>query len=352
MKFSQQIKIQNTKISENSRTFIIAEAGVNHNGDINLALKLIKAAKRAGADCVKFQTFCADNLVTEQAPKAKYQLKTTNPHESQKEMLRKLELPFNDYLKLIRYAEEEDIIFLSTPYNFEDVDFLKKLKVAAYKLASMHLVELPMVEYTAKKQKPVFLSTGMSTMNEIVKASQVFIETGNKNLILLQCTTNYPAKFSDANLRTMHQISKKTGAMVGYSDHTEGIEACVLAVAAGACVTEKHFTLDKNLPGPDQSSSASPDEFTEMAARIRQAEIILGFSNKTISSDEKRNIIGMRRSIATKFFIPRGTIITKKNVGFKRPAAGLSPNLLGKILGRKAKKDIPADTLLNRNDIL
>lgn len=348
----KQINMNGKIIDKNFPCFIIAEAGVNHNGSVDLALKLIAAARRAGADAVKFQTFKAENLVTENAPKAKYQLETTNAKESQKEMLKKLELKFADYLKLVRFAARQNIVFFSTPYNFEDVDYLSKLKVSAYKLASMHLTELPMIEYVAKKNKPVFLSTGMSTMKEIKTAAKVFTKTGNNNLIILQCTTNYPSRFEDANLKVMQTISDKTGTLVGYSDHTSGIEACVLAVAAGACAIEKHFTLDKNLPGPDQKSSANPQEFAEMVRRIRMAEKILGSPVKKIAVREKKNIVGMRRSLASKVAIPKGHKITTRMIGFKRPATGLSPNLYLEIIGKVAKKNIPADKILTREDVL
>lgn len=345
------ITVNKRIIGDGQPTFIIAEAGVNHNGDLAIAKELVRKAKQAGADCVKFQTFVAENLVTDNAPKAKYQLKTTDPAESQFAMLKKLELKQEDYKELIKLCEELDIIFLSAAYNFKDVDFLGGLGVCGYKLVSMHLTELPMIKYTAKIGKPVFLSTGMSTMQEVKEAVKVFKETGNDKLILLQCTTNYPSRLEDVNLRVIRTMADETGVLVGYSDHTEGIEAAVLSVAAGAVVVEKHFTLDKKMPGPDQQSSIEPLEFAEMVRRIREAEVILGGADKIVTEAEANNLAGMRRSLVATMEIPAGVVITADMVDFKRPATGLSPNLYDNVLGKRAKRNIALNQLISRDDI-
>ena len=347
----KEIKIGNKIIGENKPVFIIAEAGVNHNGNFNLAKRLVIEAKKAGADCIKFQTFKAENLVTEKSPKAAYQILSTNARESQKIMLKKLELKEKDFFKLKKLCDKLNIIFLSTPYNFEDVDFLKNMGVAGYKLASMHLTEIPSIEYVAKTQKPAIISTGMSRLSEIKKAVKAFRKAGNRNLILLQCTTNYPSKIEHLNLRAMDTIRKNTGAVVGYSDHALGIEAPVIAVAAGAKVIEKHFTLNKKMKGPDHLSSADPKEFKEMVKRIKLTEIMLGNSKKEMTPPEIINRKGMKRSLTALVPIRVGDKIKTHMVGFKRPMGGLSPNFYYKIIGRRAKRNIKKDQILTRKDI-
>lgn len=332
--------------------FIIAEAGVNHNGDIELAKKLVVEAKRVGADCVKFQTFRADDLVTLSAPKAAYQLKVTDPGESQFAMLKKLELPFDDYVELLALCRELGIMFLSTPYNFADVDFLHKLDAPAYKLASMHLTESPMIEYVGKKGKPVFLATGMGHISDVVAAADAFAQTGNNNLVLMQSTTDYPAKPEDAHLRSIRAIEDATGAIVGYSDNSGITDTCIMAVAAGAYVIEKHFTLDKQLSGPDHSASANPEEFAAMVQRIREVERALGSAEKHITPLEARNMVGMKRSLTAVVPIPAGMIITADVLGFKRPATGLHPNRYYDVIGKKARRDIAQDQTLTEEDIV
>lgn len=332
--------------------FIIAEAGVNHNGDLHLAKQLVIAAKEAGADCVKFQTFRAEDLVTLSAPKAAYQLKVTDPAESQFAMLKKLELPFDDYVELLALCRELSIMFLSTPYNFADVDFLEKLEVSAYKLASMHLTESPMVEYVGKKGKPVFLATGMGHLADVIAAAEAFAKTGNSNLVLMQSTTDYPAQPEEAHLRSIRTIEDVTGAIAGYSDNSGIIDTCVTAAAAGAYVIEKHFTLDKNLPGPDHSASADPIKFAAMVRKIREVETALGNAGKNITPLEARNMVGMKRSLTAVVPIPAGTIIAADMLGFKRPATGLHPNRYYDVIGKKARRDIAKDQTLTEEDIV
>ena len=346
-----QIEIAGRKIGDGHPVFIIAEAGVNHNGDIKLAKQLVREAKECGADCVKFQTFKADRVVIENAPKAKYQLKTTNPGESQIEMLKKLEMPEEAYKEIIKCCQENEIIFLSTPYNIEDVEFLNDLGVPAFKLASISVAEPWFAAYTAKKGKPIVLSTGMATIGEVDETVCAIRVTGNKQLILLQCTTNYPSRHEDANLLAMQTMQKAFGLQIGYSDHTQDDTACIMSVALGAKVIEKHFTLDKTLPGPDQSSSYEPKKFAELVRRIRNAETVLGSERKEPCEIEKENAVGMRRSIVTKANISKGAVISTEMLTFKRPAAGLAPKFLHEIVGCKARRNIPVNTLIQWSDI-
>jgi N,N'-diacetyllegionaminate synthase len=341
------VNIGGVSIGLGHPVFIIAEAGVNHNGDIELAKRLVYEAKRVGADCVKFQTFKAERIITRDAPKANYQLQTTDPQESQFEMLRKLELSSEAYRDLIALCKEEDIVFLSTPYNIEDVDFLDELGVLAFKTASIHIAESYFLQYVARKGKPMIVSTGMAMLAEVDEAVRAIRETGNERFVMLQCTTNYPSRLEDANLRAMQTMRDAFDVLVGYSDHTQGDTACLVAVALGACVIEKHFTLDRSLPGPDQSSSADPAEFEQLATNIRQAEMVLGSSKKEPCEIERVNAGGMRRSIVARHRIPAGQIITQEMLTFKRPASGLRPALFSNIVGRVAVRDIEANQMLS-----
>jgi len=327
--------------------FIIAEAGVNHNGDIDVALRLVREAKRVGADCVKFQTFKAERVVTAEAPKAGYQLKTTSPKESQVEMLRKLELDESAYHRLLDTCLKENILFLSTPYNLEDVDFLDGLGAQAFKIASSQAVEPYFLEYVAKRGKPILLSTGMCTLAEVDRAVHMVRGAGNDQIVILQCTTNYPSAIEDCNLRSMVTMRDALDVLVGYSDHTEGLTAATASVALGACVVERHFTLDKSLSGPDHSSSSDPEEFAALVRQIREAELALGSSVKYPSDIERKNAVGMRRSIVAKERIPYGQVISEEMVTFKRPATGLRPNLLPELVGRIATCDIEPDQMLS-----
>ena len=351
-KFNQIIKIKNKKIGKGQPVFIIAEAGVNHNGDYELAEKLVREAKKVGADCVKFQTFRAQKLVTEKSPKAGYQLLSTDPKESQFAMLQSLELGENEHFKLNKLCNQLGILFISTPYNFADVDFLARIPVPAYKLASMHLTESPMVKYVAKQKRPVIMSTGMSTLEDIKIAVKNFGDVGNRDLIILQCTTNYPTSIKDVNLRTIKTIKKATGAVTGYSDHTLGIEASILAVGAGAEIIEKHFTLDKKMKGPDHASSADPREFAQMVKRIRDAEVMMGSAKKDLTAVEKLNKKGMKRSLVAVVPIKAGKKIKATMLDFKRPEGGLSPNFYYKVIGKMARKNIEPDQKLTKNDFI
>jgi len=345
------VKIGSRTIGDGQRCFIIAEAGVNHNGDIELAKQLIIKAKEAGADCVKFQTFKAERVVTSNAPKANYQLETTDALETQIDMLRQLELPMDNYRELIELCEELNIIFMSTPYNVEDVDFLEEIGVQSFKLASLSIAEPTFLQYVALKNKPMIISTGMATLNEVREGIVATKECGNNDLIILQCTTNYPTALDDVNLRAMITMREEFEHLVGYSDHTQSDIACLAAVSMGACVIEKHFTLDKSLPGPDQSSSYEPIEFKRLVQSIRDVETVLGCEEKKPSKAEVRNIKGMRRSVVAKIDILAGTKIDDSMLTLKRPATGLSPKYVKDLIGKIARRDLCENVFIIKEDV-
>jgi len=340
------IKIGKSVIGKNLPCYIIAEAGVNHNGELYLAKELVKQAKLSGADCVKFQTFKAEQVITRTAPKARYQLDITSKEESQFEMLKKLELQQEDYIELINYCKELNIDFLSTPYNHEDAEFLENIGVGAYKIASGQLVEYAFLEYVAQKGKPMIVSTGMAKMSEVAKAVEAIRSVGNENVILLHCTTNYPSATEDANVKAIESMKEAFKIETGYSDHVANNYACYAAVALGAKVIEKHFTLDRNMDGPDHSSSLNPEGFKQLVEGIKAVELSLGSGEKMPCDSELENINEMRRSIATTTDIKKGEIFSAKNIGFKRPATGIAPVNYNNIIGQEAKADINSDILL------
>jgi len=327
--------------------FIIAEAGVNHNGDIRLAHKLVDAAKEAGADAVKFQTFKAENVVSKLADKAEYQKETTNSKESQYEMIKKLELSFEDFVKIKDYCDKKDIIFLSTPFDYESVGFLESL-VPLYKIGSGEITNLPFLEYVAKKGKPMILSTGMSTLGEVEEAVKTIINvTSSLPLTLLHCVSNYPAKYEDVNLKAMLTLKEVFELPVGYSDHTLGIEIAIAAVALGAKVIEKHFTLDRGLPGPDHKASLEPDELKKMVKAIRNVEKALGSGIKKPAQSELKVMKVARRSLVAARDIRAGEVIKESDILIKRPETGILPKfkeiIIGMRLTRDVKKDNPFD---------
>ena len=345
------MKIGKAEISLSHPCYIIAEAGVNHNGQLDLALELVRKAKATGADCVKFQTFKAAAVVTQNAPKANYQLEVTDRQESQLAMLEKLELDLGDYHQIIALCKELDIQFLSTPYNFADADFLNDLGVDAFKIASGQLVELPFLEYVAKLGKPMIISSGMATLAEVYEGVETILNTGNQDLVLLQCTTNYPSKIEDTNLHAMNSMGEALNVLTGYSDHVANNYACFAAVALGACVIEKHFTLDREMPGPDHSCSLDPKGFTELVQGIRQTELALGTAVKKPSAAEIANTVGMRRSIVLTRNLSKGTILQASDLAFKRPATGIAPKRFHELIGKTLTTDLPADHLLTEKDI-
>ncbi len=340
------ISIAGRSIGSGNPCFIIAEAGVNHNGDTDLALKLVEAAKKTGADCVKFQTFSADRIVTDEAPKAQYQLKTTDPKESQKAMLKKLELSPDAYQDVVKACEKAGILFLSTPYSIEDIDFLDALGVPAFKFASMHIFEPSLLRYAASKGKPIIISTGMATLEEVRTGLEAMRSAGKADVVLLQCTTNYPSQIEDANLRAMQTMAEELNVLVGYSDHTQTNTACVASIALGACVIEKHFTLDTSMEGPDQSTSYDPEEFTQLVQVIRETEAALGSGKKMPSPAEVANATGMRRSIVAACDIPEGTVLEEQMLTLKRPATGVLPIHWDTVIGQKLKKALKENEML------
>ena len=325
--------------------YIIAEAGVNHNGSFELACKLVDAAKDAGVDCIKFQTFKSSNLVSHNAQKAEYQKDTTGDG-SQVDMLKKLELSYDEFLALKDYCDKIGICFLSTPFDFDSIDFLNSIDMPFWKIPSGEVTNLPYLVALAKTGKPVVMSTGMCEMDEIAAAISVLKDNGIKDIKLLHCNTEYPTPFEDVNLKAMQTMRDVFELEVGYSDHTKGIEVSVAAVALGATVIEKHFTLDRNMEGPDHKASLEPDELKAMVSSIRHIEQALGSGDKTPSPSEKKNITVARKSIVAKIDIKKGEVLTEKNITVKRPGTGVSPMRWHEVIGTKAVKDFQEDELI------
>ena len=326
--------------------YIIAEAGVNHNGSLEKAFELIKQAKLAGADCIKFQTFKSENLVSKDSPKAHYQMETTDKKESQYEMLKKLEISYDDFKLIKNECSVKQIDFISTPYSFEDIDFLDSLGIEYYKIASGQLTEKPFIEYIASKKRQIILSTGMSSLADVILAVDI-IRKYKIEPIVLQCNTNYPSNISEANLKAMLTMKNEMNVSVGYSDHVKNNYASYAAAALGAVVIEKHFTLDKNNTGPDHSSSCNPSEFSELVIGIRNIELSLGNGIKKPSKSELKNAPLMKRSMVLKNDMKKGDIISIKDIDFKRPSNGLPPNSLELILGKKITDNYKKNTLVN-----
>lgn len=331
------------------KTLIIAEAGVNHNGDINLAKKLIDAAVDAGADLVKFQTFNAEHLTTYSAPKADYQFLGTDTKESQYEMLRKLELTEAMHRELIAYCAELGIGFFSTGFDVDSIDMLVRLGQNLFKIPSGEITNLPYLRHIGQLNKFIILSTGMSNMEEIEEAIDVLVSSGTlrSKITVLHCTTSYPAPICDVNLRAMQGIKNKLNIDVGYSDHTLGIEIPIAAAALGATVIEKHFTIDRNLPGPDHKASLLPAELKAMVVGIRNIEDALGNGIKRLMPSEIGNRTIARKSIVARQSIQNGEVFTQNNLTTKRPGSGISPMKWDQILGRTADRDYFADELID-----
>ena len=328
--------------------FIIAEAGVNHNGSIDLAYKLIDVAVESGADAVKFQTFKAENIASKNAPKAEYQKQTTDVSESQFDMLKKLELDVETHKELITYCKQKDIIFLSTPFDHESIDLLCDLGLQIFKIPSGEITNLPYLKHIGSLSEQVILSTGMSTLEEVGDALNVLTNAGTlkENITVLHANTMYPTPMEDVNLNAMLTIQKEFGLAVGYSDHTLGIEVDIAAVVMGASIIEKHFTLDKTMDGPDHEASLEPEELKEMVASIRNIEKALGSSEKKPSPSESSNIKVVRKSIIANQNIKKGDLLTDKNISVKRPGCGISPMQWDEIIGVAASKDYNADELI------
>jgi N-acetylneuraminate synthase/N,N'-diacetyllegionaminate synthase len=335
------------KIMTGPRTFVIAEAGVNHNGDIELARQLVDAAASSGADAVKFQTFRTDKLVTQTAPKAGYQKVNDGKDGSQSEMLRRLELPFRDFGLLKNYCDSRNILFLSTPFDEESADFLGTLGMPIYKVPSGELTNTRLLKRIACQGRPVIMSTGMSDLDEIETAVRVLKGQGCLELMLLQCVSNYPADYQDMNLRAMRTLSERFKLPVGLSDHTLGIEIAIAAVAMGARVLEKHFTLDKSLPGPDHKASLDPSEFKAMVGAIRNVEVAIGDGVKRVQASEADVRLAARRSLVAARQIMAGEVLKAEDLCFKRPGTGIPPGALSKVVGRCAAINIAAETVIS-----
>ncbi len=333
-------------VSEDAPVFIIAEAGVNHNGSIALAKQLIDVAANAHADAVKFQTFIAEEVISTDAPKAEYQKQTTDASESQLDMIRKLELSKEEHQELMDYAKHKNIMFLSTPFDEKSVNLLVELGVLLIKISSGEITNHPFLKHIAKKGLPIILSTGMSTLEEVAEAVLVIKEAGCEDLTLLHCTSNYPARVEDCNLLAMKTMANAFGVPVGYSDHTPGIYVPLAAAAMGACVIEKHFTLDKSLPGPDHRASLEPDELEEMVRGIRLVEKARGSSVKAPVASELEVRDVARKSIVAKVDILAGAVITEDMLAFKRPGTGVAPKEINILVGKVAKHNLKKDELI------
>ncbi len=328
--------------------FIIAEAGVNHNGSLDLAKKLIDVASFAGADAVKFQTFKANNIATKKTLKAKYQKKTTDIDESHFDMLKKLELSIEMHKKLISYCRSKKIIFLSSPFDHESIDLLKDLGLQIFKIPSGEITNLPYLRYIGSLNKKLILSTGMSNIDEVRNALNVLINSGTKksNITILHANTEYPTPFEDVNLKAMLTIANTFNVNYGYSDHTSGIDVSIAAVAIGANCIEKHFTLDSNMNGPDHKASLEPHELKAMVKSIRNIELALGNGIKKPSKSELSNLKIVRKSIVSKLAIKKGEIFSEKNLTVKRPGSGIDPMRWDELIGTKSKKNYKEDELI------
>ena len=331
-----------------SRTIIIAEAGVNHNGDLNMAKKLIDAAKDAGVDYVKFQTFKTELSITKYAEKADYQLEITEEKESQFEMIKKLELDNNQFIELSKYCKLKKLNFLSTAFDLDSIDFLNKLGIDFFKIPSGEITNYPYLKKIGLIGLPVVMSTGMADLKEIEEAIDVLLKFGLKknDLTILHCNTEYPTPMEDVNLNAMQTIKNTFKVKVGYSDHTSGIEIPVAAVAKGATIIEKHFTLSRSLAGPDHQASLEPDELKQMVISIRNVEKAMGDGIKRPSKSEIKNIDVARKSIVAKTKISKGEIFTENNISVKRPGSGISPMKWDEIIGTSSKKDYREDDLI------
>lgn len=326
--------------------FIIAEAGDNHNGRFDLALQLVDKAVEAGADCVKFQTFVTENVISKFAEKAEYQIESTGAGESQYEMVKKLELSFDQFREIQAYCKKKGILFLSTPFDLDSIKFLEEIHIPFFKIPSGEITNLPYLIKIANTGKDVILSTGMSTIEEIGNALKILRQNGAGKITLLHCNTEYPTPYEDVNLRAMDTLRKTFGVEVGYSDHTKGIEVPIAAAALGAVIVEKHFTLDCNMEGPDHQASLEPEELKQMVVGIRNIEKTLGSDEKFPTESERKNISIARKSIVAGRNIKKGELLTEKNLSVKRPGDGISPMEWYNVIGTEAVRDFGEDELI------
>lgn len=345
------VRIGDRPVGPGAPCFIVAEAGVNHDGDLRRALELVDAAADARADAVKFQTFDADRLVAAGAPKAPYQLETTDARESQRDMLARLELDADAHRTLAARCEERGMIFLSTPFDAESADLLDELGVLAFKLASPDLTNLPLVEHVARKQRPLLLSTGMADLGEVRAAVKVAREAGADGIVVLHCVTAYPADPAEANLRAIPRLADELGVPAGWSDHTRTAETALAAVALGAAVLEKHVTLDRTATGPDHAASLEPNELAELVAAVRVVESALGDGVKRPARSELANRDVVRRSLAAARDLDAGTTLERDMLDALRPGTGISPAELPNLLGRRLARSVRGGALLRPDDL-
>jgi N,N'-diacetyllegionaminate synthase len=340
------IQLGSRTIGDGAPCFVIAEAGVNHNGNLAMAKQLAEAAKQSGADAVKYQTFHAESVVSAASPKAAYQQRITEAAESQLDMIRKLELPIGAFRELQDHCRKLGIMFLSTPFDDKSVDDLAAIAIPAFKIASGEVTNLPFLEHLARKRRPIILSTGMSSLAEVRTAVETLRAAGNRDLVLLHCVSNYPAEPGSANLHAMHTMREAFRVPVGYSDHTLGAAISLAAVALGACVIEKHLTLDNNLPGPDHKASLELKEFAGMVRGIRAVETALGDGRKRCMPEEEDTARVARRSLIAACNIPAGTTLAAEHIVILRPGTGMPPADRARILGKRVLRNVPAGTML------
>lgn len=343
------VKIGNKIINDDSPAYIIAEIGVNHNGSMKMAKELIDVAADSGADAVKFQTFKSEKLVSKLAQKAKYQTANTETTESQYDMLKKLEFSNEDFIELKQYCESRGIEFLSTPFDDDSAKFLNEIGVHAFKIGSGDLTNIPFLEKIAEYSTPILLSTGMGNLAEVEEA---LIALGDSEVVLLHCTSNYPAPVEDVNLRVINTLSQAFGKIVGYSDHTEGDEITISSVVMGAKMIEKHFTLDRELPGPDHKASMEPAELKDLVSSIRKVEQSLGDGIKRCMPSEVDTKNVARKSIVALKQLEPGMVLSPENIAVKRPGNGIEPKYYSLLLGKKIKKTVVEDTTISWDDVL
>ncbi len=341
-----KIRIGARAVGDHEPCFVVAEAGVNHNGSLERALNMIRAAKRCGADAIKFQSFHADDLATSAARLARYQRRTGVRVASQLEMLQRLALAEEEQAKLFDLCHREGIEFLSTPFDDRSAVFLHELGVPAFKVASGDLTNLPFLRLIARFRKPMIVSTGMARWEEVVEALRTIRTSGNPRIVVLQCTTAYPEPAEEANLRVIAEYRRRLRTLAGFSDHTTGLTAGIAAVAVGACIVEKHFTLNRKLRGPDHLASLEPRELEEFILQIREAERSLGDGRKRLMPSERENVVVARKSVVARIDIPAGKRITAADLTCKRPGSGIPPPQMERVIGRLARRDIPANTLI------
>lgn len=331
--------------------YIIAEAGVNHNGSLEIAKKLVDMAKECGADAVKFQTFKAEESTGRRAEKAEYQKENDVIDDSQFDMLKRLELPFEDFILLKKYCEEKQIDFISTPDGKDSLDFLNSIDVSKIKIGSTEVTNYPFLQRVARLGKPIIFSTGMSTLGEVERAVNILNDNGTCSIVLLHCTTDYPTEYEDVNLRAMITLNNAFQVPVGYSDHTAGVEAAIAAVALGAVMIEKHITLDRHMPGPDHKASMPPNEFMEYVRCVRNTEVLLGDGKKEPTARERITMQQVRRSVLAADHLEKGTILTEDMICLKRPGTGIAPEYVPILLGRRLKRDIEKEEIITWDDV-